>query len=123
MALFLLKHWRWFAWGAALAGVVWFLLLVRHWHADSVLLPTVQKELAAELACEADSACDRRSKALLAKAEQDAALRASEALTAAAKAEEQARRDAAAWRAKYRAALASDPGCADWAAGAVKCPL
>jgi hypothetical protein len=53
----LLKNWRLIAYALAAAVVIGFLLLVKHWHADSKELPLVKAELAAELICGEGSQC------------------------------------------------------------------
>jgi biopolymer transport protein ExbB/TolQ len=86
-------------------------------------LATVKAELSAERACEADSACAKRAATLALEAAQDAAIKAAGAIQGALAREEAAQREASEWRRRYRSAVESDPDCAAWAAGAVKCPL
>ncbi len=117
-------------WVWKLAGIlvmllaIWFgVQRVLAWHDAYKELPTVQKALKAEVDCEKGSNCDKTSEARAAKAVTDAALAATAAVASAAAGEEAARRDAEAWRLKYRTAVRDDPDCATWAAQAVRCPL
>lgn len=93
------------------------------WHESHVQLPLVQAQLAKELACEKESECDKRSEERANQAAADAAVAASTAVAAALASEEATRREAAAWRARFREAKDVSPACATWAAQAVGCPL
>jgi hypothetical protein len=105
---------------AALALAGW---RVSAWHESHKALPAVEARLQAEIDCKPATACQERAEeqARLARAEAENAAQA--ALGKAQAAEEAARRDAAAWRAKYRQAVATDPGCAAWASAPVRCPV
>jgi hypothetical protein len=105
---------------AALALAGW---RVSAWREAYQRLPEVQATLAAEVACEPATACQERAVALAEQARAEAAIAAQAALGKAQEAEAKARADASAWRAKYRAAIQSDPDCAAWASSAIKCPL
>ena len=96
---------------------------VQSWRADARLLAACDARLETELACDAGTVCQSRAEALAEQARQEAEIAAQAALGKAQAAEEAARRDAAAWRRKYQAELASNPDCAAWAAGEIKCPL
>jgi len=86
-------------------------------------LETVHATLAAELACEAGSECERRTIAAAREAEEKAAQAASDALAGAMAREEAAQREASEWRRKFRAAQQENPECADWSRQPVRCPL
>ena len=62
-------HWRWFVYAAAAIAVGWMLLLIRHWHADSLKLEAAEVALAHEILCDPMSECAKR----IAKAEAAAA--------------------------------------------------
>ena len=96
---------------------------VTAWREAYQRLPNVEARLQAEIDCEPATACQQRAEeqARLARVEAENAAQA--ALGKAQAAEEATRRDAAAWRAKYRQAVATDPGCAEWAAAPVRCPV
>lgn len=117
------RQWRLLIWIglAAVAGVLW--QRVTTWHESHQLLPTVRAELEQERTCAPASACARRAEEAAEQARAEAETRALEAAEALRRAEEKARADAAAWRRKYQGAIASDPNCAAWAAGAIACPL
>ena len=126
MAPIIVTLWQWrkaILWLSIVAAVALAGWRVTAWWEAYQALPAVEKELAAELSCEAGSACERRTLAAAREAEERAAEKASGALAGAVAREEQAQRDAAEWRRKYRAAVQDDPDCAAWSAGAVKCPL
>ena len=110
----------WLALGAVV-GVLW--QRVATWHDSHERLPAVVAELEQERTCAPASACARRAEDAAEQARAEAETRALEAAEGLRQAEGRARANAAAWRAKYRAALADDPDCAQWAAGAIKCPL
>lgn len=93
------------------------------WHADHVKLPEVEKALAAERACEKDTECDKKATARETKAAEETAMRVTQSLNVALASEETAKREAAAWRDRFQSAKATDPGCAQWAAETVRCPL
>ena len=105
---------------AALAFAGW---RVTTWREAFVRLPDVQAKLDAEVACEPATACQERAAALAELAREEAAIAAQAALQTAQEREAKARADAAAWRAKYRAAVQEDPVCADWSRQPVRCPL
>lgn len=105
---------------AALALAGW---RVNAWHDSHKRLPDIEDQLAAEIRCEPSTACQRRAEAWAAQAKLEAEKAAQEALGKAQEAEAKARADAAAWRAKYKAALATDPGCKAWSELPVACPL
>ena len=109
--------------GVLVAGTWFGVHRLGEWRAAYHELPTVQAALASEVACEPSTACQKRAEALAEQARIEAEERAQEAAGALRQAEEKARADAAAWRAKYRAAQASDPDCAAWATAAIRCPL
>lgn len=96
---------------------------VNAWHDSHKRLPDIEAQLAAEIRCEPSTACQRRAEAWAAQARLEAEKSAQEALGKAQEAEAKARADASAWRAKYRAALATDPGCKAWSELPVACPL
>jgi hypothetical protein len=55
------RNWRLVAYAVAALAVLWFLMLVKHWHHDStVALPEAQAALEAEAACAAGSECAKR---------------------------------------------------------------
>lgn len=62
-----LKNWRIFAYAAAAIAFAWMVLLVRHWHADSLELPHVKDALAAEQQCAVGSECNKRVQAFKAR--------------------------------------------------------
>jgi hypothetical protein len=96
---------------------------VSTWHESHKALPAVEARLQAEIDCEPATACQERAEeqARLARVEAENAAQA--ALGKAQAAEEAARRDAAAWRAKYRQAVATDPGCWEWSEQPIRCPV
>lgn len=96
---------------------------VTAWRTAYHEIDDVRATLAAEVACEPLTACQRRAEAWAAQARLEAEKAAQEALGKAQEAEAKARADAAAWRAKYKAALATDPGCKAWSELPVACPL
>ena len=118
-----LRQWRVLVWIvlAAVVGTTW--QRIGAWRSAYHELDAVVAELEQERSCAAASACARRAEEAAEQARAEAEQRALEAAESLRAAEEKARADAAAWRAKYRAALASDPDCAAWAAGEIKCPL
>lgn len=115
--------WRLIGYGVAVAAVLALGWRVHAWREAYKALPGVEAELAAERACEPASACEKRLATLALEAEQRAAAAAAEATRAASEREEKARADAAAWRARYRAAVQENPECADWSSQLVRCPL
>ena len=117
------RQWRLLAWAvvAAVVGVLW--QRVTTWHESHQLLPTVQAELEQERTCAPSSACARRAEEAAEQARAEAETRALEVAEGLRQAEERARADAAAWRAKWKAAQANDPDCQAWSAAAVRCPL
>ena len=118
-----LVPWKAVGAGALVVAVVFGLWRVQTWHESHKALPVVEAQLKAEIACEPATACQQRAdeQARLARVEAENAAQA--ALGKAQAAEEAARRDAAAWRAKYRAAIQSDPDCAAWASTQIRCPI
>ncbi len=96
---------------------------IHAWHESHKRLPEVEAQLEQERTCAPSTACQQRAEALAEQARIEAEERATEALESVRKAEEQARRDAAAWRAKYRKAVQENPECADWSSQPVRCPL
>lgn len=96
---------------------------VTAWRTAYHEIDDVRATLAAEVACEPLTACQRRAEAWAAQAKLDAEKAAQAALGKAQEAEAKAKADAAAWRAKYRAAIQEDPVCADWSQQPVRCPL
>lgn len=104
----------------ALSAALW---RVSVWHKGYQRLGEVEAQLAAETACAVDSECHKRAATLAEAARLEAEERAQSALQAAQEAEAKARANAAEWKRRYHAALRDDPDCADWAAGAIKCPL
>jgi len=44
----IIKYWRWVAYAAGVVALVWLLLLIRHWHQDSVQLPAVREQVLQE---------------------------------------------------------------------------
>jgi Skp family chaperone for outer membrane proteins len=115
--------WRLVAAIGAVAVVAFAGWRVNAWHESHVRLKATQAELKAERACEPATACQRRAEAWAAQAKLDAEKAAQAALGKAQEAEAKAKADAAAWRAKYRAALTTDPGCKAWSESPVACPL
>ena len=117
------RQWRilWWAIVAAVIGYSWHTL--GQWKAAYDRLPEVEAALAAEIACAVDTECHKRAATLAEQARQEAALKAQDALQAAEKAEAAARANAAAWRKRYEAALANDPGCQEWASRPIACPV
>ena len=106
---------------AAVVGVTWQRIVT--WHESHQLLPVLQAELEQERTCAPASACARRAEEAAEQARAEAEERAVEAAEALRQAEEKARADAAAWRAKYRAATQNDPECKAWSEQRVSCPL
>lgn len=119
--------WRLIGYGvlaAALIAGTWFAVhRLGEWKAAYAELPVVQEALKQERLCAPSTACQKRAEALAEQARLEAEKRATDALEAVRKAEEKARADAAAWRRKYQAALASDPECAKWSSQPISCPL
>lgn len=112
--------------GAVLLLLVglWFgVQRVRAWHAAYEELPQVRQALKDERDCVKGSSCDKKSEERANKAAADAALSASTAVASALAAEEATRREAAAWRERFRDAKAKSPPCAAWAEQPVSCPL
>jgi regulator of protease activity HflC (stomatin/prohibitin superfamily) len=141
MLAFCLKNWRWFAYAAVALVVLWMLMLVRHWRADSLALPIVQATLDAEVSCQKDTACDKRlaqiaedGRQAVLQAQQDAAERAQKAQVerdATAKAEADrlmataraAAAKARAWEGRYKEAVTHDAICKAWSESKVPCPV
>lgn len=96
---------------------------VTTWRQGWLEAGTLREQLAAEVACEPSTACQRRAQALADQARAEAEAAALAALERLQAAEAAARADAAAWRRRYQAALATDPTCAAWAAAPIGCPL
>ena len=118
-----LVPWRAIGAGALVVALVFGLWRISEWRKSHLALPEVRATLAAEIACEPLTACQGRAEALAEQARQEAAIAAQAALGKAQEAEAKARADASAWRAKYRAAIATDPGCAAWASAQIRCPI
>ncbi len=106
---------------AAVAGVLWQRVVT--WHDSHQRLPAIVAELEQERACSPASACARRAEEAAEQARAEAETRALDAAEALRRAEEKARADAAAWRAKYRAATQNDPECKAWSEQRISCPL
>lgn len=106
---------------AAIVGILW--QRVTTWHDSHQRLPAVVAELEQERTCAAGSACARRAEEAAEQARAEAETRALDAAEALRRAEEKARADAAAWRAKYRAATQNDPECKAWSEQRISCPL
>jgi biopolymer transport protein ExbB/TolQ len=125
MMPFTIPVWAWKLIGLALiTAALWFAWnRLTSWHAAYEELPEVKKTLESELACEKGSECDKRSEERANKAAADAAQAASTAVAAAMAAEEATRREAAAWRDRFREAKQNSAPCATWAAQPVECPL
>ena len=115
--------WRLIGAAGAVVAVALMGWRVNTWHESHKAIKAVQAQLASEVACEPLTACQRRAEAWAAQAKLDAEKAAQEALGKAQEAEAKAKADAAAWRAKYRAALTTDPGCKAWSESPVACPL
>lgn len=118
--------WAWrraIGWGLVVAAVAFAGWRVQTWHESHKALKVVQAELAAERACEPMTACQERAAALAEQARAEAAIAAQAALGKAQEAEAKARADASAWRAKYRAAIQTDPGCREWSEQPIRCPV
>ena len=110
--------------GCLLLIALWFgIQRVRAWHAAYEELPKVQQSLKDERDCVKDSVCDKKSEERANKAAADAALSASTAVASAMAAEEATRREAAAWRERFRDAKSKSAPCAAWAEQPVSCPL
>lgn len=118
-----LVPWKAIGAGALVVALVFGLWRVQTWREAYQRLPNVEARLQAEIDCEPATACQERAVALAEQARAEAAIAAQAALGKAQEAEAKARADASAWRAKYRAAIQSDPDCAAWASSAIKCPL
>lgn len=117
------RQWRLLAWAvlAAVVGILW--QRVTTWHESHQRLPAVVTELEQERTCAPASACARRAEEAAEQARAEAETRALEAAEGLRQAEEKARADAAAWRAKYRAATQNDPECKAWSEQRISCPL
>lgn len=96
---------------------------VTAWRAAYRALPAAQEALQREIECRDGSKCSERVIAAAQAARDAEAVRQSEALAGVQAREEKARRDAEAWRARYRAAREADPECAAWSAQRIACPL
>jgi hypothetical protein len=118
-----LVPWKAVGAGAAVVAFVFAGWRVQTWHESHKALPVVEAKLKAEVACEPATACQERAAALAEQARAEAAIAAQAALGKAQEAEAKARADASAWRAKYRQAIATDPGCAEWASAQIRCPV
>jgi hypothetical protein len=118
-----LVPWRAVGAGALVVAFVFAGWRVQAWREAYQRLPNVEARLQAEIDCEPATACQQRAEELARLARVEAENAAQAALGKAQAAEEAARRGAAAWRAKYRQAVATDPGCADWASRAIGCPV
>jgi hypothetical protein len=118
-----LVPWRAIAAGMAVVALVFGLWRVSEWRKSHIALPEVRATLAAEIACEPLTACQGRAEALAELAREEAAIAAQAALGKAQEAEAKARADASAWRAKYRAAIQTDPGCREWSEQPIRCPV
>jgi len=117
-----------FAWkligvGALVLGVWFYFSRVSAWHEAFQKLPAVEQELKDERDCIKGSTCDKKSEARANEAAAQAAQAASTAVAAALASEEATRREAAAWRERFRSAKVASPECAAWAAAKVGCPL
>ena len=106
---------------AAIVGILW--QRVTTWHDSHQRLPAVVAELEQERTCAPGSGCARRAEEAAEQARAEAETRALDAAEALRRAEEKARADAAAWRAKYRAATQNDPECKAWSEQRISCPL
>lgn len=117
------RQWRMLIWIAlaAVVGVLWQRVVT--WHDSHERLPAVVAELEQERACAPASACARRAEEAAEQARAEAETRALEAAEGLRQAEERARADAAAWRAKYRSAIQSNPECKAWSEQAIACPI
>lgn len=109
--------------GVLIAACYFAVQRVRAWHDAYEELPTVKRSLDAELACEKGSTCDKKAEERANKAAAEAALAASTAVSGALAAEEAARREAAAWRARFKDARGASVACDAWANMKVECPL
>ena len=126
MASILITLWQWrkaLLYTALAVVIVWIGWRTVQYGAVKEDLAQAQKELAAERACEAGSACEKRAATLALEAAQEAAEKAAGAVQGALAREEAAQRDAAEWRRKYRQAQQENPECADWSRQSVACPL
>lgn len=108
---------------AVIAGIGLVGWRVHSWRADAQQLATCRQNLDAETTCAAGSACASRAATVALEAAKAAQEAADDAVQAALEAERKARADAAAWRAKYQAALRTDPECKSWSDQPVRCPL
>jgi len=115
--------WKLIGVGALALGVWFYFSRVSAWHEAYKELPTVQQTLKDERDCVKGSTCDVKSEERANKAAAEAAQAASTAVAAALASEEATRREAAAWRERFRAAKVASPACAAWAAQQVGCPL
>jgi len=109
--------------GVVIAALWFGVQRVRAWHEAYAELPGVKQELKDERDCVKGSSCDRKSEERANQAAADAAQAASTAVATALAAEEATRREAAAWRDRFRSAKQTDAPCAAWAAQPVSCPL
>ena len=126
MAPIIVTLWQWrkaILWLSIVAAVALAGWRITAWRESHLALPAVQKQLAAEVSCEAGSACERRTLAAAREAEERAAEKASGALAGAVAREEAAQRDAAEWRKRYRQAVNDNPSCAEWNSAPIRCPL